>query len=276
MLRMDLHTHTHHSPDAADTVAERIARGAELGLQIMAVTDHCEVNHFYPAAYYGEAPCEEIFHNGRQIFFGSVTETAEAQKNNPPLLLLCGAELGQIPQCPGIAKQLYNDPRLDVVIGSVHELPGLPDFYFLDYENYDTEKLLDQYFREVLAVACSDAYDILGHLTYALRYLPDREGYDLTPHLPVIDAIFHKLMEKDKALELNGSGLKAGSPYTDPDLCLLRRYFSLGGRRLSLSTDAHSTAYLAYRMDEIEQMAREIGFTELTCFRKHQPVSIPL
>ncbi len=275
-MRMDLHTHTHHSPDAADTVAERIARAAELGLQVMAVTDHCEVNHFYPAAYYGETPCEEIFHNGRRIFSGSVAETAEAQKTDPPLLLLCGAELGQIPQCPGIAKQLYRDPRLDVVIGSVHELPDLPDFYFLDYGSFDLYKLMDRYFREVLATACSDAYDVLGHLTYALRYLPDRTGYDLTPHLPVIDEIFQTLIRKDKALEFNGSGLKASPSYTDPDLFLLKRYFAVGGRRLSLSTDAHSTAYLAYRMDEIEKMARDIGFTELTYFRKHKPETIAL
>ena len=130
---MDLHTHTHHSPDAQDTVAERVEKANTLGLRIMAITDHCELNHYYPAEYYGETPSARVMHNGRQTFEGSVEETRAMQSRCGDLLLLCGTELGQIPQEPMIAKTLYEDPRIDFAIGSIHELPGMEDFYFLDY-----------------------------------------------------------------------------------------------------------------------------------------------
>lgn len=275
-MLMDLHTHTHHSPDAKNAVAEYIVAAQNMGLQILAITDHCEVNHYYPAEYYHETPCEEIFHNGKAIFEHSVAETAALQHDCGDLLLLCGTELGQIPQCPEIAQKLYQHPQMDVAIGSIHELPNLPDFYFLDYHAFDIPQLVQCYFDEVLALARTDCYDVLAHLTYALRYLPARQNYDLSPHLPTIDAIFGTLIQKGKALEFNGSGLKAEQEYTDPDIFLLKRYFVLGGRRLTLATDAHCTAFLGYRMNDMEQTVKDIGFTELTYFRKHKPCFVKL
>lgn len=275
-MLMDLHTHTHHSPDGADTVAERVDQAQALGLRIMAITDHCEVNHYYPAEYYGETLSEEVFHNGKKTFEDSVAETIAMQSRCGELLLLCGTELGQITQAPEIAKMLYEDPRMDMVIGSVHELPDMPDFYFLDYDTLSVPQLLTQYFNEALKTAQSPYCDVLAHLTYGLRYLPDRAAYDLTPHLPVIDTIFRTLMETGKALELNGSGLKADTPYTDPDFFLLKRYYAMGGRKITLSTDAHATAYLAHRMDDLEEMARQAGFNEAVYYRKHKPIAIPL
>ncbi len=274
---MDLHTHTRHSPDAAnDTVAERVAAANRLGLRYMAVTDHVEINRYYPAAYYRRQETEEFVYDGEAVFRGSAAEVTAAQADCAPLTLLCGVEIGQIPQDPALAEMLYRDPRVDLVIGSVHELPGMADFYFIDYAKTDIPALISAYFDEVLRLAQTDCYDILAHLTYGLRYLPNRADYDLTPHLPVIDRIFRTVIAKGKAVELNGSNLKAEQPFTDPDVSLIRRYRALGGKSLTLSTDAHETRYLGYQMDKLEQMAREAGFTELTCFRKHQPFRIPL
>ncbi len=274
---MDLHTHTRHSPDAEpDTVAERIAAAQAIGLQYMAITDHVEINRYYPAAYYHAQETEEFLYDSESVFRGSVAETVCGQADAGALTLLCGAEIGQIPQAPALAAALYRDPRLDLVIGSVHELPGMPDFYFLDYEKLDVPALMQAYFEEELRLAQTDCYDVLGHLTYGLRYLPDRAGYDLTPHLPLIDEILRTVIAKGKAIELNGSNLKAETPFTDPDVSLIRRYRVLGGRYLTLSTDAHATRYLGYKMDVLEQLARDAGFTELTYFRKHQPCTVPL
>ena len=274
---MDLHTHTGHSPDAApDTVAERVAAANAMGLQYMAVTDHVEINRYYPAAFYHAKDTEKVLYNSEAVWKGSAAETAAAQENTGALTLLCGAEFGQIPQNPVLAGILYRDARLDLVIGSVHELPGMDDFYFLDYPHLDVPALMQAYFEEVLRLAQTDCYDILGHLTYGTRYLPNRADYDLTPHLPVIDEIFRTVIAKGKAVELNGSNLKADVPFTDPDVSLIRRYRELGGRYLTLSTDAHETKYVGYKMDVLEQLARDAGFTELTYFRKHQPVLVPL
>ena len=269
----DLHTHTHHSPDAEpDTVSSRAAYAAAIGLRAIAVTDHVEVNRWFPAADYGLQETEQLVYDSRAVFEGSFAEICSVQQTVRGVKLLCGAELGQIPQDTALSERLYRDPRLDLVIGSVHELPGRPDFYFLDYEKEDVPALIQAYFEEVLRLAQTDCYDVLGHLTYGLRYLPEHmKPYPLTPYLPVIDEIFRTLIAKNKALELNGSGLKSAQPFTDPGLTLIRRYRSLGGRLLTVSTDAHANANVGRGIPLLEEMAAAAGFTELTWFEKHQP-----
>lgn len=272
---MNLHTHTHHSPDGADeTVAQRVAMAKECGLKIMAVTDHCEVNRYFPAEYYHAQETRIFDYNSKGVFDGSLEETAAEQKKNPDFILLCGTELGQIPQDVARSQMLYNDPRLDLAIGSVHELPDMPDFYFLDYSQYDVSALITAYFDEVLRLAKTDCYDILGHITYALRYLPNREQYDIAPHMPVIEEIFRTVITKEKAIELNGSMLKKEKPFTDPDLKLLKMYHEMGGKYLTLSTDAHDGIYLGYGMDVLEQMAKDAGYNKLTYYVKHSPVMV--
>jgi len=275
---MDLHTHTHHSPDAAgDTAADRVKAAKALGLQYLAITDHVEINRWYPAAYYHAKETEEFIYDSERVFCGSVAETtaAKAQAAAEGITLLCGAEVGQIPQDIPRSAEIYADKRLDIVLGSVHELPEMADFFFLDYANMDIPALITAYFSEVLRLAQTDCYDVLAHLTYGLRYLPNRAAYDITPHLPVIDEIFRTLIAKSKALELNGSLLKS-SDATDPDFALVKRYYDLGGRLLTLSTDAHENKWLGYRMETLEDMAKQAGFTHLTAYLKHKPVMIQL
>lgn len=274
---MNLHTHTHHSPDGApQSVADRLRAANALGLRYMAVTDHVEINRYYPAAYYHAQETEEFFYDGGGVFERSAAETVAEQANSGNVRLLCGAEIGQIPQDIETSALIYNDPRVDLIIGSVHELPKRPDFYFLDYEKEDIPALVTAYFEELYRLAQTDCWDILAHLTYGLRYLPNRRAYDLTPHLELIDEILKTVIRKEKAIELNGSGLRKPQPYIDPDLVLVKRYRELGGKYLTISTDAHDTAYLGYGVDLLEDMARTAGFTELTWFEKHVPHTVRL
>lgn len=273
---MNLHTHTHHSPDARDTVAERAEAANKAGLRYMAVTDHVEINRYYPAAYYHAEETDEYFYDGKGVFEGSVTETLEEASRCAPLVLLAGAEIGQIPQDIEKSALIYNDPRTDIVLGSVHELPGKPDFYFLDYAKEDIPALVTAYFEEVLRLAQTDCYDVLAHLTYGLRYLPNRRAYDITPHLELIDEVLKTVIRKGRAIELNGSGLRKPQPYIDPDLILAKRYRDLGGRYLTISTDAHDTQFVAFGIDLLEDMARTAGFSKLTVFQKHEPFLVTL
>ncbi len=273
---MNLHTHTHHSPDARNTVAERVEAANKAGLRYMAVTDHVEINRYYPAAYYHAVETDEYFYDGRGVFEGSVQETLEEAARCAPLVLLTGAEIGQIPQDIEKSALIYNDPRTDIILGSVHELPGRPDFYFLDYAKENIPALVTAYFEEVLRLAQTDCYDVLAHLTYGLRYLPNRRAYDITPHLELIDEVLKTVIRKGKAIELNGSGLRKPQPYIDPDLILVKRYRDLGGKYLTISTDAHDTQFVTFGIDLLEDMARTAGFSKLTVFQKHEPFFVTL
>ena len=276
-MLMNLHTHTRHSYDGEDvSVADRIRAAKLLGLRAMAVTDHVEVNRFYPADHYNAVESEQFLYDFGKTFTESVEETAREQAHCEGLTLLVGAELGQITSDVPLARRLYDDPRVDIILASVHEMHDLPDFYFLDYSKVDIKKLIDDYFAEALRTASLDCFNVFAHLTYGLRYMPNREQFDLTPYQPVIDDILRTLAINGKALELNGSGLKKRIPYTDPDFSFVKRFRELGGKYLTISTDAHESAFLGYRLDELEDMARAAGFDALTYYRRHEPVPMPL
>ena len=59
------------------------------------------------------------------------------------------------------------------------------------------EKLLDEYFSELLKICRWGKFDVLGHLTYPLRYIVEREGYypDLQPFEGQIERIFNILIK---------------------------------------------------------------------------------
>ena len=51
-ILLDMHTHSSFSPDAEDSAEAMCLRAAELGLSVYALTDHCDVNFWYPAEHY--------------------------------------------------------------------------------------------------------------------------------------------------------------------------------------------------------------------------------
>ena len=53
--------------------------------------------------------------------------------------------------CPGkVSFKSRNKPDVfNFILGSIHNLENMEDFYFLDYNNYDVYDLLDKYFNTV-------------------------------------------------------------------------------------------------------------------------------
>ena len=59
-------------------------------------------------------------------------------------------------------------------------------------------------------------------------------------------------------------------------LPLLRRYRELGGKLVTLGSDAHRTEDLGKGIDEGMELLKEAGFGEFALYVKRQPVLLPL
>ena len=155
------------------------------------------------------------------------------------LAFLRGVELGEPLENLAETEKLLNTP-LDFVPASLHNLPGLDDFYCLNYEEWDIPRLIDQYFANLLCMARWGRFDSLTHLTYPFRYLPPswRDG-GYSRWQDRIDAVLSALAEKGLALEINVSGLREAMNRTLPDLPILRRFRELGGEWVTVGSDAH-------------------------------------
>ena len=274
-MLIDCHNHTHNSPDGAEeSVLCRCARAAELGIGVLAVTDHCEVNRFFSLAHYGVEPNGyDTYDFGRDFELSMQENTAAKAKAPEGVKLLCGIELGQATHELALAEHIYADVRLDFVIGSMHQLPGWDDFAFLDYSKVDAAALFHENLQEIARLARTDTYDVLGHITYALRYMAAAGvQLELAPYREELAEIFRILIAKDKGIEINTSGLRQAYGDCFPNLECLKLYRELGGKILTIGSDAHTNADLGKGIPR----GLEAGFTEITYFEKHEPQFIRL
>jgi histidinol-phosphatase (PHP family) len=189
--------------------------------------------------------------------------------------LLMGIELGQPYYDIQYTENLLKEIDLDYVLCSLHVGRGYGDFYDMKYDRVDVLSLMDAYFYELLEIVSWGKFDALAHITYPLRYIVGREGLsvELSDYASAIDKILKKLIDSGIAMEINTSGLRM--PYyerPDPWYEIIERYYQLGGRLLTLGSDAHRTRHLRYGFDEMIQKLKAIGFNKLTYYKKRKPV----
>lgn len=268
MKLVDCHTHTKNSEDAYShaTTKAMCERALELQLAAYAITDHCEAADFYRLNYV----------TGVEKSLSEVTALKEAYQNR--LQLICGVEIGQANQCLSVAEQIVADTRLDYVIGSVHNLRGKTDFAFLDYETEDIDFLLHTYYDEMIELCQWGKFDILAHITYPLRYITGEHGIavDMSRYEKQICQSFALCIDKGIGLEINTSGLRQPYGKTFPDLDYIRLFRSMGGKLISVGSDAHRPEDLGKGIIQGLSLAKQAGFEQICYFIKRQPHFLPI
>ena len=268
MLLIDSHVHSHHSRDSRQTMEEIYCAAVEKGLTAVAVTDHADL----------------WFLKKEDTFNHIAASTMEARLANGlyegEVCFLTGIELAD--QIDGIAnaKKLLGLTEYDVVLASVHcvEFEEWEDNYaFLDFgEGVSEEKLreyLAVYFDKVLLTAQSQEFDVLSHLTCPLRYINGKfhRNIGLEEQRETITEILKAVIDREKSLEVNTSGL--GKEYGDllPDRSILEEYYALGGRRITLGSDGHTPDGIANGFAEAIEILKEIGFEGYTYYAERKP-----
>lgn len=277
MNLIDCHTHTQYSVDSDADINLMIERACELNLAAYAITDHCECNRWYSEDYYENAITYRYFDFGKDFENSVSAVTALKEKYGDKLNLLCGVEMGQATQEVDIAEKIVSDKRLDFVIGSIHQVPNTEDFAFIDYNSMDINglyKLAEIYLLEVNKLCKWGKFDVLGHLTYFLRYFHRHLGaeFDITCFDEIIEASFRELAVKGKGIEINTSGLRnATHKETYPSFKYVKMFRELGGEIISIGSDAHTVEDLGVGTDEGIMLAKEAGFKYISYFKERTP-----
>ena len=278
MKLMDCHTHTQFSVDSEADIGLCVKRAAELGLAAYAITDHCECNAWYGEEHYSddEKKLRESFDYAADFEKSVSAVTALKEKYAGKLNLLCGVELGQILHDTDAAKIVNADKRVDFIIGSVHQVLGEQDFYFIDYEKLTMDEiydLLERYFREVYELSRTDLFDVVGHITYCLRYMKQRNGIeaDISRYDDIIAETFRNLAQNGKGIEINTSGLRQGFGDCFPNLKYVKLFRDMGGEIITIGSDSHTVEDIAANSAGGTGIARAAGFTRAAYFRKRKP-----
>ena len=264
-IPVDCHNHSTLSPDGHDSPEVMAKRAFELGIKHFTLTDHIE-NEKLDSWHYADA-----MERSREVYLALKAEY-EGRMN-----IYFGAELGQalydLPQAEKILAQ-YD---YDFVLGSQHRTRSYARVDKLPDSEDVRRRYLDEYFDEVLALAEWGRFCSLSHLTFPLRFISGDVGgheIDMSRYSAVIDKILQTIIKSDIALEVNSSGIRKGLHVPMPSAGYITRYRDLGGRMITVGSDAHRVEDVGADIPECLDMLKEIGYNEICVFSKKRPIFI--
>ncbi|QNK41113.1 histidinol-phosphatase HisJ family protein [Caproicibacter fermentans] len=262
----DCHIHTDCSPDGTDSAMMMCESAARLGFYAVTITDHCECNHYRTDGYDKSI---------RQSCFESRKAAAAFQGR---LHVFSGVELGQPMQNTDAAEDALGCFNYDFVLASLHNITGKKDFFDLDYSAENIDDLLNRYFDEILEMIEWGKFDSLAHLTYPWRYLAGEFGLHIHTDrfMGRIDEVIKTLIAKNIALEVNTSGFRQRLGTSMPDAPVIRRYRELGGRMITLGSDAHRWADVGGGIELGLKLIRSAGFHHYVVFTGRKPHYLPV
>lgn len=268
---IDQHTHSDlFSFDGLQPLEDLRADAAAAGLDGVCLTEH----------YDKDVP----WNGGEQIFniddyFRQYAPLRQSDPENGPLLLL-GIEFGYFPYLRDLYNTILSRRPFDCAVLSMHAMEGKDIFSTPELFDGDKPAFYTRHLREMTAmIEDSIDFDVLGHFDYISRYTrtADRK-MRYHENAEAFDAMFSALIRRGKALEINTRTIQKlnhegyAGRQAWPDAALLQRYFELGGRRLSIGSDAHGAGQAGYLFRELVPWINALGPAEWVWYRNRQPV----
>ena len=134
------------------------------------------------------------------------------------------------------------------------------------YKKYGIENVLNTYFDNILeALESGIDFDVLSHVDFGFKsaYLIDN-SIKISLYEDKLINIFKRLIELDKTLEIN---IKVQSFINDEHTkYILRLYKKVGGKNLTLSSDAHSIERFYKNFEHYIGIIKDEGFDHLNYF----------
>lgn len=262
MYFVDYHMHSHFSEDSREPIEEICKKAVEIGLDEIAITDHMEIlvgkpyteiidvdNLFKELAYYKE-------------------------KYKDKLVIRQGIELGQPFLNPSEADKFYKNYKPDFILGSLHTYGSkFGDVTMRDFDKIDCYEFYNEYLDKLKLMSVECDYDTLGHLTYPLRYMFKGYGIrlDLSKFYDSFRELFEIVIGRNRGIEINTSGFKTISEPL-PNLDIVKIYKECGGKIITIGSDSHTKETLGYKIKEVCEELKEIGFTHITTFEQRNPI----
>ena len=269
----DTHMHTRaFSSDAKQTIEGLISSAKAKGILVAAITEHYDMD--YPHK-------DEVFTFDLNEYGNIFPKWRDLSKqmNGPELLM--GIEIGWQPHLNDRIKETVRSLPFDMVVLSDHLFRGTDVYYSTEAALLPRAERNKEYIGS-LARMCReiDDFDTVAHYDYINRYIDDPDSAvfyrDCSDEF---DDLFSTLIRKDKALEINtssiGSQINKKAEYIMPDPDIIRRYIQMGGKLITIGSDAHTSDKIGQLFDRTALYLKSLGVHELFYYKNRKPVSDP-
>lgn len=253
----DYHVHTAFSDDSVYPMEEVVKRGIYLGLDEICFCEHTDYgmkpNQIcdYPAFFQELKRCQNQY--GEQI------------------TLKAGAEFGMQVHTIEQYEKTFAAYPFDFVLLSCHQVDN-KEFWNQDFQKGKTQEQYNTaYYEEIYQVMRQyNHYSVLGHLDAIKR--DDKCGiYPFEKTRDIIEKILHLAITSGKGIEVNTSSFRYRLPDLTPCKAILKLYYDMGGRIITLGSDSHKEEHLAAHFPKVIAALKKIGFTQYCTFDKMQP-----
>jgi len=274
----DYHLHSEFSDDSRESMDNQIQQAISLGLNEICFTDHVDygIKHDWDdprGIDWRQDSMEPLANVNYPEYFAKLLRMRVTY--GKAITIRSGLEFGIQSITVDNYKKLYDryQDQLDFVLFSMHQVNNL-EFWTQDFQiGKNQQEYNEEYYREILkTMKLFKNYSVLAHLDLLARY--DKKGiYPFEKVEDLIAEILKQAINDGKGIEVNTSSWHYGLTDTQPSRKTLKLYKDLGGKIITVGSDAHSTKYLADHIKDVYAILKnEIGFEEITTFDHMQPV----
>jgi len=268
MLTLDYHMHTTLSKDGKNTVMEMCEAALKQGLREICFTEHLDfARQDDDYGFLDWGACTAAIAEARARYAGR-------------LVIRQGLEFDFRSEFGSEPAEVLATMPCDFRIGSVHSAAGR-HLYELPKgpapETSELRKIHAEYLAEVEALAASGLAGTIGHFDYVYKQLPHVVG-------PMRDGAYWRRAERiltqciaaGTAIEINTHHMLDRGFAMAADVEILRRYRALGGRLVTVGSDAHRREEIAHNFAAAEKALLEAGLDAVTGFEAQRPYAVSI
>jgi histidinol-phosphatase (PHP family) len=253
-MNVDLHNHTTLCNHATGTPQEYIEKAIEKNIDFFGFSEHAPMN--FDPKY--RMKFEEM-HQYESMISG----LKEDYKDRINILL--GYEVDFL---EGYIDDRVLKSDVDYLIGSVHFIDkwGFDNPEFIgEYKNKDIDKIWQEYFEAIEALAKSRLFDIVGHidLIKVFNFLPKKDIRLLAQNA------IKEIKKANMVVEINAAGFRKPVKEAYPSRHIME-LLSEYNIPITFSSDAHEPDQVGLNQSKTHALAKEFGYEKCATFLKKE------
>ncbi len=264
----DYHVHSHFSGDCTELMEDTVIEAIKKNAKQICFTDH--IDYDYPEPYNND-----MFNIDTNKLYQEIERLQK--KYGHKILIQKGVELGLQTHIIDECIEFVRSHDLDFVLCSFHCCEK-KDLYNGDYfANKSSKNAWLTFIDEMIETLNKfDDFSVVGHLDILKRYNDEARLLDFSVYKDSVEEVLKLIIEKNKGIEVNMSGLRSELNETLPNIRILEMYYDLGGKIITIGSDAHNKTDTYSHFCETLKALRKIGFKEFTIFSKMIPKQISI
>lgn len=258
----DYHIHTNYSEDSSVKMQEYINVAINNGYSEICFTDHID---------YGTPFC---FSCDVENYLKDIKYLQKKYEN--VINIKFGMEFGAQAHHKDYFENIFNKYDFDFIILSFHLICD-KDLWDRSFQKGKTQAQFNrEYYEEIYkTIQVYKKYSVLGHLDLIRRY-DDFGEYPFEYSKDIIEEILLNVINDNKGIELNTSSFRYRLKDLMPSVDILKFYKELGGQIITIGSDCHYLNDFGYKIPEMKEFLKSIGYKYFCTFDKMTPKFIEL